>query len=136
LETYRERFPMWSERTIARFHRAMRIMDAVGVPADTQGSIVNTSTRGTGTINVARVERRAEAAAAVHLRDHFAVHAGLILVLNPIEVNYLDYEDNLRQMQLRPGEARALARHLDDDDNPEVGSLALTLRTVANRLDP
>lgn len=60
----REMFPDWSERTRARWGRAMRMMILADVPGDVQKTVIKNASRSNGTINVADLERRAESVAA------------------------------------------------------------------------
>lgn len=53
-------FPEWSERTRARWARAMGIMIAAEVPADVQQTVISNASRPNGSLNVADLERRAE----------------------------------------------------------------------------
>jgi hypothetical protein len=63
----RQMFPEWSERTRARWARAMRMMVATGVPGDVQKTVLKNATRPNGSFNVAEFERRAEDVAAAWL---------------------------------------------------------------------
>lgn len=54
-----------SDRSIARFHRAMRLLAEAEVPPEVKKRLLARSTRANGTFNFSEYERGAEALAAV-----------------------------------------------------------------------
>jgi hypothetical protein len=59
LRELRETYPLWSERTIARFKAAMERLIALGLTIEQVNQAITDAQRTTGTVRVALLERYA-----------------------------------------------------------------------------
>jgi hypothetical protein len=63
LDAYRQLFPEWSERTLARYAKARRYLVVAGFTIDEQREFTKRATRPNGTVAVQRFEEIAETVA-------------------------------------------------------------------------
>jgi hypothetical protein len=71
LALYRQLFPEWSPRTIARYAGAMRRLDVMGYSDEQSVDVLRLVTGGNGTINVARLDRLTENRSALALASEW-----------------------------------------------------------------
>ena len=62
LDIYRELFPQWSLRDVARYHRAMQTLDDIGYQRDDVLKVIREATLPNGTISLTRFVQLANAA--------------------------------------------------------------------------
>jgi hypothetical protein len=75
LDIYRELFPNWSPRAVARFFSAMQILDEIGYQRDDVLELLREATRADRTISISLVEELANAAKRKFVQRRPAVDA-------------------------------------------------------------
>jgi hypothetical protein len=70
LDLYRQIFPEWSPRTIARYARAMRGLDLMGYSPEQRSEVLRSARRPNDTISVLKLDRVIEYRIGMWLLDN------------------------------------------------------------------